>query len=157
MNDDSFQAYDSDLTALLEAVWGEGFMSPGGTAEVDRYLQGIDLAGLSVLDIGCGLGGVDIHLAKRHRAGKVTGIDIEPDLIRQCRDLADKRIYPAIDLSASATRKEELLLDDDALRISHAMRRQLAGVAPADAMLELLGAMRKTQSNRELIDFARGR
>jgi transcription termination factor Rho len=73
------------------------------------------------------------------------------------RELADKRIYPAIDLSASATRKEELLLDDDALRISHAMRRQLAGATPTDAMLELLGAMRKTQSNRELIDFARGR
>lgn len=73
------------------------------------------------------------------------------------RELADKRIYPAIDLSASATRKEELLLDDDALRISHAMRRQLAGMSQTDAMLELLGAMRKTKSNRELIDFARGR
>jgi transcription termination factor Rho len=73
------------------------------------------------------------------------------------RELADKRIYPAIDLSASATRKEELLLDEDALRISHAMRRQLAGMSQSDAMLELLGAMRKTKSNRELIDFARGR
>lgn len=73
------------------------------------------------------------------------------------RELADKRIYPAIDLSASATRKEELLLDDDALRISHAMRRQLAGMSQSDAMLELLGAMKKTKSNRELIDFARGR
>ncbi len=73
------------------------------------------------------------------------------------RELADRRIYPAIDLSGSATRKEELLLDDDAIRISHAMRRQLAGVGPSDAMLELLGAMRKTNSNRELIDFARGR
>ncbi|MEX2471334.1 MAG: transcription termination factor Rho [Gemmatimonadota bacterium] len=73
------------------------------------------------------------------------------------RELADKRIYPAIDLSGSATRKEELLLDDDALRISHAMRRQLAGMSQSDAMLELLGAMKKTKSNRELIDFARGR
>jgi transcription termination factor Rho len=73
------------------------------------------------------------------------------------RELADKRIYPAIDLSASATRKEELLLEDDALRLSHAMRRQLGGVNPSDAMLELLGAMRKTKSNRDLIDFARGR
>ncbi|MDZ7779634.1 MAG: transcription termination factor Rho [Gemmatimonadota bacterium] len=73
------------------------------------------------------------------------------------RELADKRIYPAIDLSQSATRKEELLMDEGALRISHAMRRQLAGMNHTDAMLELLGAMRKTQSNRELIDYARSR
>ncbi len=73
------------------------------------------------------------------------------------RELADKRIYPAIDLSASATRKEELLLDEDALRLSHAMRRQLAGQGVSDAMLELLGAMRKTKSNRDLIEFARSR
>ena len=73
------------------------------------------------------------------------------------RDLADKRIYPAIDLQASATRKEELLLDDDALWLSHAMRRQLSGVGPVDGMLELLGAMRKTTTNRDLIEWARNR
>ncbi len=71
------------------------------------------------------------------------------------RELADKRIYPAIDLNASATRKEELLLDDDALWLSRAMRRQLAGVPPTEGMQELLGAMRKTRSNRELISWAR--
>lgn len=73
------------------------------------------------------------------------------------RELADKRIYPAIDLTASATRKEELLLGDDELRVSHAMRRQLHGVGPSDGMLELLGAMRKTSSNRDLIDWVRNR
>lgn len=71
------------------------------------------------------------------------------------RELADRRIFPAIDLPASATRKEELLLDDDALWLSHAMRRQLAGAGPAEAMQELLGIMRKTRSNRELIEWAR--
>lgn len=73
------------------------------------------------------------------------------------RELADKRIYPAIDLTASATRKEELLLGDDELRVSHAMRRQLHGVGATDGMLELLGAMRKTSSNRDLIDWVRNR
>ena len=73
------------------------------------------------------------------------------------RELADKRIYPAIDLTASATRKEELLLGDDELRVSHAMRRQLHGVGPSEGMLELLGAMRKTSSNRDLIDWVRNR
>jgi transcription termination factor Rho len=73
------------------------------------------------------------------------------------RDLADKRIYPAIDIMGSATRKEELLLDDDQLWISHAMRRQFAGLQPAEAMMELLGAMKKTSTNRDLIDWARNR
>ena len=71
------------------------------------------------------------------------------------RELADRRIYPAIDIPASATRKEELLLDADALWLSHAMRRQLSGSGSADGMQELLGAMRKTSSNRDLIDWAR--
>ena len=73
------------------------------------------------------------------------------------RDLADRRVYPAIDLQGSATRKEELLLDDDSLWLSHAMRRQLAGQNPADSMMELLGVMRKTKSNRDLIDWVRNR
>jgi transcription termination factor Rho len=71
------------------------------------------------------------------------------------RELADRRIYPAIDLPASATRKEELLLDPDALWLSHAMRRQLGGAGPADGMVELLGAMKKTETNRDLINWAR--
>ena len=70
------------------------------------------------------------------------------------RELADKRIYPAIDLTASATRKEELLLDSDSLAVSRAMRRQLADVSPADAMTELLGVMRRTRTNEGLVALA---
>jgi transcription termination factor Rho len=70
------------------------------------------------------------------------------------RELADKRIYPAIDLNQSATRKEELLLDPDSLSVSRAMRRQLADVAPADAMTELLGVMGRTRTNEGLVAIA---
>jgi len=84
------QEYDDNLMALLEALWGEGFMSPGGVAEVDRYLEGIELRGKTVLDIGCGLGGVDLHLLRRHGAAQVTGIDIDPALIERSRQLAHK-------------------------------------------------------------------
>ena len=73
------------------------------------------------------------------------------------RELADRRVFPAIDLQASATRKEELLLDDDSLWLSRAMRRQFAGMNASDAMMELLGAMRKTKTNSELIDWVRNR
>lgn len=71
------------------------------------------------------------------------------------REIADRRVYPAIDVAGSSTRKEELLLDEDALWLSHAMRRQLGGQGPTDAMTELLGAMKKTESNRALINWAR--
>jgi len=90
MSEATIQEYDENLMALLEAIWGEGFMSPGGTAEVDRYLDGIDLSGKSVLDIGCGLGGVDLHLAQHHHVARVIGIDIDQALIQRCDQLARK-------------------------------------------------------------------
>ncbi len=82
------QEYDDELVALLEAVWGVGFMSPGGNAEVDRIVDGLDLSGATILDIGCGIGGADVHLASSHAPSKVIGIDIEEDLIRRCDKLA---------------------------------------------------------------------
>ena len=90
MSDSTLQEYDDNLMALLETLWGEGFMSPGGVAEVDRYLEGINLGGQSVLDIGCGLGGVDLHLVRAHSAAQVTGIDVDPALIERCNELAQK-------------------------------------------------------------------
>jgi transcription termination factor Rho len=73
------------------------------------------------------------------------------------RELADKRIWPAIDLSGSATRKEELLLSDDALALSRAMRRQLSDVPADSAMTELLGVMKKMTTNAELIEYYKAR
>ncbi|MBW3554685.1 MAG: transcription termination factor Rho [Gemmatimonadetes bacterium] len=68
------------------------------------------------------------------------------------RELADKRVWPAIDLNASATRREELLFTNDALKVSHLLRRQLADNPPADAMEKLLAFMKRTKTNEELID-----
>ena len=90
MGESEIQEYDDNLMALLEALWGEGFMSPGGVEEVDRYLDGIDLRGKTVLDIGCGLGGVDLHLLRKHGAAQVTGMDIDQALIERSRQLAHK-------------------------------------------------------------------
>lgn len=73
------------------------------------------------------------------------------------RELADRRIFPAIDIKGSATRKEELLLSQPALLVSRAMRRQLSNSFPAEAMDELLRVMRQTEANDELIEVARER
>jgi transcription termination factor Rho len=71
------------------------------------------------------------------------------------RELADRRIFPAIDLMGSATRKEELLLDDDALLLSRALRRQFSSSPPAEAMTELLGVLKRTTTNAELLEMSR--
>ena len=52
---------------LLKTVWGEGFLSPGGTDEIDEVLNGIDISGKTILDIGCGCGGAAIHFIKKQR------------------------------------------------------------------------------------------
>jgi phosphoethanolamine N-methyltransferase len=72
--------YDSKLLAMLELVWGEGFLSPGGPAAVDAIVDGLDLAGKLVVDIGSGLGGVDMHLARKHGA-RVIGMEIEAPVV----------------------------------------------------------------------------
>jgi transcription termination factor Rho len=73
------------------------------------------------------------------------------------REMAEKRIFPAIDLVASATRREELLLSEEALALSRALRRQFSGRGPADVMTDLLGAMKKTRTNAELLEMSRAR
>jgi transcription termination factor Rho len=66
------------------------------------------------------------------------------------RELADRRIYPAFDLTVSGTRREELLLSEGALRVSGALRRGLGEVSPVDAMNTVLGYMQDTDTNEDL-------
>ena len=73
--------YDAGMQTLLQLLWGEGFLSPGGAAEVAYLLEGSNIAGCSVLDIGCGLGAVDELLITRHGARSVLGVDIDPALL----------------------------------------------------------------------------
>jgi transcription termination factor Rho len=59
------------------------------------------------------------------------------------RDLAERRVFPAIDLVASGTRKEELLLSAEALAASREIRQRIARMTPLDAMNDLLGELRR--------------
>lgn len=79
--------YHDAMVALLEMIWGEGFMSPGGEANVARMVDGLDLKDKHLLDIGCGIGGPACILAEKYDA-HVTGTDLEPELIKRARGRA---------------------------------------------------------------------
>ncbi len=71
--------------------------------------------------------------------------------LRLRRDLADKRVFPAIDVAASGTRREEMLFTREELQIIWKLRRVLASLDPQAALETLLSRMRKTESNREFL------
>jgi transcription termination factor Rho len=65
------------------------------------------------------------------------------------RRLADRRIWPAIDIQKSGTRKEELLMDKDELNRIYLLRNFLADMPPVEAMEFLIERMKRTKSNKE--------
>ena len=73
--------YSDAVIEGMEKLFGEGFLSPGGAAEVDEMLDGVHVAGRRVLDLGCGIGGALLMLAGNYGAGHVTGVDVEADSI----------------------------------------------------------------------------
>ena len=72
------------------------------------------------------------------------------------RKLADRRIYPAIDLKASVTRKEDLLLDNDVLQKVWLLRKVLNPLNTVEAMEWLLSKIDGTKGNKEFLDMMKG-
>ncbi|HET8655548.1 MAG TPA: transcription termination factor Rho [Longimicrobiaceae bacterium] len=68
------------------------------------------------------------------------------------RHIADKRIFPAIDINRSGTRKEDLLLDETELSRVYLLRNFLSDMPPAEAIEFLLGRMKKTKNNKDFLD-----
>jgi transcription termination factor Rho len=66
------------------------------------------------------------------------------------RRLVDRRIWPAVDINASGTRREELLLSPDEVLQVHTLRRVLADMNPVEAMEKLTARLKKTRTNAEL-------
>lgn len=60
--------YDEAMTTMLELIWGEGFMAPGGEGNVANLIDGLEVQNKRILDIGCGLGGPAFVLAKTYGA-----------------------------------------------------------------------------------------
>lgn len=79
--------YHDKIVALLELVWGKGYMAPGGTGNVARLLDGTEPRGKQVLDIGCGIGGPAMDMVRLHGA-QVVGIDLEAPLIDRAQSSA---------------------------------------------------------------------
>lgn len=109
-------AYNNQFVTGLEWLWGKGFLSPGGPAEVALILERTSLNNKRVLDIGCGIGGIDRLLVKKHGAAHVTGIDVEPHLLERARtdaeveDLGECIDYKLVD-------KDVLEFDDQSFDI----------------------------------------
>jgi transcription termination factor Rho len=72
------------------------------------------------------------------------------------RKLVDKRIFPAIDISRSGTRKEELLLSKEDLNLVWVLRKVLNPLSSTEAMELLLEKLRKTKSNAEFLKSMSG-
>ena len=71
--------------------------------------------------------------------------------LRLARGLADRRIYPAIDIAASGTRREELLADPKTIEAKQKLRRGLVDLPPEQAMQNLLQLMKRAKTNAELL------
>ena len=71
--------------------------------------------------------------------------------LRLSRQLAEKRIFPAVDVAASSTRREELLIDPAQLKIMWRLRRLFTGLEQQQALELVLGKLKDTQSNAEFL------
>ncbi|MFF1571986.1 transcription termination factor Rho [Leifsonia sp. NPDC058292] len=71
--------------------------------------------------------------------------------LRLSRQLADKRIFPAVDVNASGTRREEMLMGADEVKITWKLRRALAGLDQQQALEIVLGRLKETTSNVEFL------
>jgi len=67
------------------------------------------------------------------------------------RRLVDRRTWPAIDISRSGTRREELLLDPKELQLVYRLRRVLSELNPVEAIELLKGRLTKTRTNAEFL------
>jgi len=72
------------------------------------------------------------------------------------RKLAERRVYPAMDIKASGTRKEDLLLENDVMQKVWALRRVLNPLNSVEAMEFLVSKMEGTKSNKEFLDKMKG-
>jgi transcription termination factor Rho len=72
------------------------------------------------------------------------------------RDLANQRMWPALNIAQSGTRKEEKLLDEPSMKAARNIRRHLVGMPPAQAIKTLCEALSKHKTNQQLFNTIKG-
>lgn len=80
MDETEGTGYNIGYMPIMDLVWGKGFIAPGGEGNVDRIVEGIDLAGKRVLELGSGAGGGTLVLAGKYGA-EVVGLELEQSLV----------------------------------------------------------------------------
>ncbi len=108
------------------AIEDGGSLTIIGTALVDTGSKADDI----IFEEFKGTGNSELHLDRR---------------------LVEKRVYPAIDISASGTRREELLMDPNELKLVYRLRKVLADMNVVEAMELLRGRLKKTRTNAEFL------
>ena len=82
--------YNEKFIIALQWMWGDGYLAPGGHEEVDELLHNVNVNNRHVLDVGSGLGAIDINLVQKYGASSVLGIDVEQHLIEHATDRVKK-------------------------------------------------------------------
>ena len=90
--------YTDATRSSLQRIFGSGFTSPGGPEEMAELLDGIDITGKTVMDLGCGLGGDSLLLGSTFGAGRVVSADVDPgNLEVTARAVADAHLQEVIE------------------------------------------------------------
>ena len=71
------------------------------------------------------------------------------------RKLSEKRVFPAVDIPKSSTRREDLLLNEEELQAINIMRKALNGMKPEEAVEKILDMFARTRTNREFVDMVK--
>ena len=71
------------------------------------------------------------------------------------RKLQEKRIFPAIDIAKSGTRREDLLLTTEEQEAVYSMRKALNGLRPDEAVDNILNMFARTENNREFVEMTK--
>ncbi|MGQ0604899.1 MAG: class I SAM-dependent methyltransferase [Anaerolineales bacterium] len=79
------EPYPETLVTQVQLYWGQGFLSPGGPEAVARILEGVNITGQEVLDLGCGIGGPSIELVNTFKAKRVVGIDVNQGNVNRAK------------------------------------------------------------------------
>ncbi len=69
------------------------------------------------------------------------------------RKLSEKRIFPAVDIAKSGTRRDDLLLTPDEQEVVYALHKELSGAKPEEALEEMLKLFKQTKNNKEFVAF----